>query len=96
MPSERKGGDGSLRVGKPDLLALTFKEAKECLEAEGRLYTVRETFAPFARAGCPVERYVANFKVSGEGIVELLICAKPVRQEFGRGVHDTGVACLDA
>jgi hypothetical protein len=89
MPAERKGGDGSLTADGLDLLALTFQEAKERLEMDGRPYAARETAAPFAPAGGPVERYVANFKINGEGTVELLVCAKPARQEFGGAASGT-------
>jgi hypothetical protein len=82
MPAKRKGGDGSLRVDKPEILALAFAEAKECLEAGGYPYTVKETAPPFARDSVPSERYVANCKVNSEGTVELIICTKPARQEF--------------
>ena len=88
MPAERKGCDGSLTSSGYDLLALTFTEAKECLEANGRFYTVRETAAPFARGGGLAEQYVAGCTLTEDGTVELLLCSKTVRAEIYRTFGD--------
>ncbi|MDR2006932.1 MAG: hypothetical protein LBP78_06805 [Acidaminococcales bacterium] len=82
MPAEGKGSDGSLTAGGPDLLALTFREARERLEADGRPYTVAGTSAPFARAGGLSEQYVANCRVTRDGTAELLLCVKAVREDI--------------
>ncbi|MDR3348162.1 MAG: hypothetical protein LBO03_00915 [Acidaminococcales bacterium] len=88
MPAERKRSDGSLTAESPDLLALTFQEAKERLEAAGRPYAAGRTLAPFARAGGPTEQYVANLKIARDGTVELLLCDKPAREAVRRSAGD--------
>jgi hypothetical protein len=70
-------------MAKADLLGFTLAAAKEYLDAGGHLYAVRETAPPLGiRADSLAERYVARLTIGGEGILQLLLCAKTRKETF--------------